>query len=178
VTHVFKLGDDPVWPPGGTHDAAFGCALEPEIAEALYGLDREAIAHPMFEDVPETLERIKALGVGTAIVSDIHFDFDRRSRCGDYYDSSTTSSFRSSRVAEARSWDLHTRPRPSGRTRLRGSHGRGSPLSGRRSGRCGNSHTAAAHGERTTTGAGQPSRPNRFAIRGPNSPRTQMVKCP
>jgi HAD superfamily hydrolase (TIGR01549 family) len=48
--------------------------LEPEIAEALYGLDREAIAHPMFADVPETLERIKALGVGIAIVSDIHFD--------------------------------------------------------------------------------------------------------
>jgi HAD superfamily hydrolase (TIGR01549 family) len=48
--------------------------LDPEIAETLYDLDREAIAHPMFEDVPETLERIKALGVGVAIVSDIHFD--------------------------------------------------------------------------------------------------------
>jgi HAD superfamily hydrolase (TIGR01549 family) len=48
--------------------------LEAEVAESLYGLDREAIAHPMFEDVPETLERIKALGVGIAIVSDIHFD--------------------------------------------------------------------------------------------------------
>jgi HAD superfamily hydrolase (TIGR01509 family) len=53
----------------------FGAAdLEPEVAEALYGLDREAIAHPMFEDVPESLERIKALDVGIAIVSDIHFD--------------------------------------------------------------------------------------------------------
>jgi HAD superfamily hydrolase (TIGR01549 family) len=48
--------------------------LEPELAEALYGLDREAIAHPVFEDVPETLGRIKALGVRIAIVSDIHFD--------------------------------------------------------------------------------------------------------
>jgi HAD superfamily hydrolase (TIGR01509 family) len=48
--------------------------LESEVSEALYGLDREAIAHPLFEDVPETLERIKALGVGVAIVSDIHFD--------------------------------------------------------------------------------------------------------
>jgi len=33
--------------------------LDPEIAETLYDLDREAIAHPMFEDVPETLERIR-----------------------------------------------------------------------------------------------------------------------
>jgi HAD superfamily hydrolase (TIGR01549 family) len=48
--------------------------LEPELAEGLYGLDREAIAHPMFEDVPETLERINELGIGIAIVSDIHFD--------------------------------------------------------------------------------------------------------
>jgi len=48
--------------------------LEPEVAEALYVLDQEALAHPMFEDVPETLERVKALGVGVAIVSDIHFD--------------------------------------------------------------------------------------------------------
>jgi HAD superfamily hydrolase (TIGR01509 family) len=48
--------------------------LEPEVAEALYGLDREAFAHPMFEDVPTTFERIKALGAGIAIVSDIHFD--------------------------------------------------------------------------------------------------------
>lgn len=48
--------------------------LDPEVAEGLYGLDLEAIAHPMFEDVPETLKRIKALGVGIAIVSDIHFD--------------------------------------------------------------------------------------------------------
>ena len=48
--------------------------LDPEVAEGLYRLDREAIAHPMFEDVPETLERINALGVRMAIVSDIHFD--------------------------------------------------------------------------------------------------------
>ena len=30
--------------------------LEPEVAEALYDLDREALAHLMFEDGPETLE--------------------------------------------------------------------------------------------------------------------------
>jgi phosphoglycolate phosphatase-like HAD superfamily hydrolase len=29
--------------------------LEPQIAEVLYSLDREPIAHPLFEDVPETL---------------------------------------------------------------------------------------------------------------------------
>lgn len=48
--------------------------LDSEFAEALYALDREAVAHPLFEDVPESLETINALGVRIAIVSDIHFD--------------------------------------------------------------------------------------------------------
>jgi hypothetical protein len=75
--------------------------LEPEIAEALYLLDREAIAHPMFEDVPETLEGIKALGVGIAIVSDIHFDLRPESPSWDLTGWSTTSSTRSSMVCRS-----------------------------------------------------------------------------
>ena len=48
--------------------------LDTAFAEALYALDLEPIAHPLFEDVPETLQRLKTLGLKVAIVSDIHFD--------------------------------------------------------------------------------------------------------
>jgi hypothetical protein len=48
--------------------------LDAALAETLYSLDLEPIAHPYYEDVPETLRRIKAKGIGVAIVSDIHFD--------------------------------------------------------------------------------------------------------
>ncbi|HLN41989.1 MAG TPA: HAD-IA family hydrolase [Acidimicrobiales bacterium] len=48
--------------------------LDDALARALYQLDFEPVAHPLYEDVPETLQRLKALGVAVAIVSDIHFD--------------------------------------------------------------------------------------------------------
>jgi HAD superfamily hydrolase (TIGR01549 family) len=48
--------------------------LESALAEALYALDLEPVAHPFFEDVPETLQQLKTLGIKVAIVSDIHFD--------------------------------------------------------------------------------------------------------
>jgi HAD superfamily hydrolase (TIGR01509 family) len=48
--------------------------LDPALAETLYGLDLEPLAHPFYEDVPETLARLKSLGVWVAVVSDIHFD--------------------------------------------------------------------------------------------------------
>jgi len=44
------------------------------LAECLYGLDLEPASHPLYEDVPETLGQLHALGVGVAVVSDIHFD--------------------------------------------------------------------------------------------------------
>jgi HAD superfamily hydrolase (TIGR01509 family) len=48
--------------------------LDSTLAEALYALDLEAVAHPFYEDVPETLQQLKTLGIKVAIVSDIHFD--------------------------------------------------------------------------------------------------------
>jgi len=53
----------------------FGAAgLDRELSDVLYGLDFEPAAHPLYEDVPGTLTRLKALGVAVAVVSDIHFD--------------------------------------------------------------------------------------------------------
>lgn len=48
--------------------------LDSALAEALYALDLDAVAHPFYEDVPETLQQLKTLGIKVAIVSDIHFD--------------------------------------------------------------------------------------------------------
>jgi HAD superfamily hydrolase (TIGR01509 family) len=48
--------------------------LDAALAETLYALDLDPIAHPYYEDVPEALRRIKEKGLGVAIVSDIHFD--------------------------------------------------------------------------------------------------------
>ena len=48
--------------------------LDTALAEALYTLDFEPVAHPFYEDVPEALQRLKTLGIKLAIVSDIHFD--------------------------------------------------------------------------------------------------------
>jgi FMN phosphatase YigB (HAD superfamily) len=48
--------------------------LDTGFAEALYALDFDPIAHPLYEDVPETLQRLKELGIKVAIVSDVHFD--------------------------------------------------------------------------------------------------------
>jgi HAD superfamily hydrolase (TIGR01509 family) len=48
--------------------------LDTALAETLYRLDLEPVAHPLYEDVPETLRSLKSLGVSVAIVSDIHFD--------------------------------------------------------------------------------------------------------
>ena len=51
--------------------------LDSALAEALYTLDLDPVAHPFFQDVPETFERLRTLGIKIAIVSDIHFDFRR-----------------------------------------------------------------------------------------------------
>ena len=48
--------------------------LDAALAEVLYALDLDPVAHPYFEDVPETLQQLKRLGVKVAVVSDIHFD--------------------------------------------------------------------------------------------------------
>jgi HAD superfamily hydrolase (TIGR01549 family) len=48
--------------------------LDAALAASLYSLDLDPVAHPFYVDVPEVLGRLKALGVGIAIVSDIHFD--------------------------------------------------------------------------------------------------------
>jgi HAD superfamily hydrolase (TIGR01509 family) len=48
--------------------------LDAALAETLYSLDFEPVAHPLYEDVPDTLLRLKSIDVKVAIVSDIHFD--------------------------------------------------------------------------------------------------------
>jgi HAD superfamily hydrolase (TIGR01549 family) len=48
--------------------------LDTDLAEALYAVDLEPNAHPFYEDVPETFQRLKTLGIKVAIVSDVHFD--------------------------------------------------------------------------------------------------------
>jgi HAD superfamily hydrolase (TIGR01509 family) len=48
--------------------------LDADLAQGLYDLDFEPLAHPMYEDVPGTIKRLKDLDVGVAVVSDIHFD--------------------------------------------------------------------------------------------------------
>lgn len=48
--------------------------LDGALAEALYALDLDPVAHPFFQDVPETFQQLEALGIKVAIVSDIHFD--------------------------------------------------------------------------------------------------------
>jgi HAD superfamily hydrolase (TIGR01509 family) len=48
--------------------------LDEELANALYDLDFEPENHPFFPDVADTLQILKARGVTTSVVSDIHFD--------------------------------------------------------------------------------------------------------
>ncbi len=48
--------------------------LDPALSRALDALDLEPVAHPLYDDVPETFRRLKAVGVAVAVVSDIHFD--------------------------------------------------------------------------------------------------------
>ena len=48
--------------------------LDQALSETLCNLDFEPEAHPLYEDVPDTLRELKTLGVGVAVVSDIHFD--------------------------------------------------------------------------------------------------------
>jgi HAD superfamily hydrolase (TIGR01509 family) len=48
--------------------------LDQALSETLYDFDFEPEAHPLYEDVPDTLRRLKTLEIGVAVVSDIHFD--------------------------------------------------------------------------------------------------------
>jgi HAD superfamily hydrolase (TIGR01509 family) len=48
--------------------------LDDELAAVLYDLDFEAENHPFFPDVAGTLKALRARGVATGVVSDIHFD--------------------------------------------------------------------------------------------------------
>jgi HAD superfamily hydrolase (TIGR01509 family) len=51
-------------------ESGFDAAL----SDALYGLDLEPLAHPLYDDVFSTVSELRGLGVGVAVVSDIHFD--------------------------------------------------------------------------------------------------------
>jgi HAD superfamily hydrolase (TIGR01509 family) len=48
--------------------------LDDELAEALYLLDFDPACHRLYPDVVEVLTTLRARGVMTAVVSDIHFD--------------------------------------------------------------------------------------------------------
>lgn len=53
----------------------FGWAgLDDDLAAVLYEQDFKPASHLLYPDVVETLEALRALGVGTALVSNIHFD--------------------------------------------------------------------------------------------------------
>jgi len=53
----------------------FGWAgLDDDLATVLYEQDFKSASHLLYPDVVETLEAIRALGAGTALVSNIHFD--------------------------------------------------------------------------------------------------------
>jgi HAD superfamily hydrolase (TIGR01509 family) len=48
--------------------------FDDELAEAMYRLDLEADAHPVYPDVPECLAAIRDRGCRIALVSDFHYD--------------------------------------------------------------------------------------------------------
>jgi HAD superfamily hydrolase (TIGR01509 family) len=48
--------------------------LDEALANALYDLDFDSASHPLYPDVAEALSAIHALGIKTALVSNIHFD--------------------------------------------------------------------------------------------------------
>jgi HAD superfamily hydrolase (TIGR01509 family) len=48
--------------------------FDDELAEAMYRVDLEADAHPVYPDVPECLEAIHDRGCLIALVSDFHYD--------------------------------------------------------------------------------------------------------
>jgi HAD superfamily hydrolase (TIGR01509 family) len=53
----------------------FGWAgLDDDLATVLYEQDFKSASHLLYPDVVETLEAIRALGAGTALLSNIHFD--------------------------------------------------------------------------------------------------------
>jgi len=53
----------------------FGWAgLDGDLAEALYEQDFKSASHLLYPDVVEMLEAVRALGVKTALLSNIHFD--------------------------------------------------------------------------------------------------------
>jgi HAD superfamily hydrolase (TIGR01509 family) len=63
--------------------------LDDELATALYDLDFEPESHPFFPDVADTLRALKARGIATSVVSDIHFDLRpefEAARLGDLID--------------------------------------------------------------------------------------------
>jgi HAD superfamily hydrolase (TIGR01509 family) len=48
--------------------------LDPELADALYRVEWEPEARPMYPDVPDVLAAVRARGTTIVVVSDIHFD--------------------------------------------------------------------------------------------------------
>ena len=48
--------------------------FDPALSDALYDLDLDPLAHPLYDDVLSTVSELRSLGVGVAVVSDIHFD--------------------------------------------------------------------------------------------------------
>jgi HAD superfamily hydrolase (TIGR01509 family) len=48
--------------------------LDPELAEALYGLDADPANHPLYPNTGPILREIHARGVGIALISDFHLD--------------------------------------------------------------------------------------------------------
>jgi FMN phosphatase YigB (HAD superfamily) len=99
--------------------------LDTALAETLYALDRDPVAHPIYEDVPETLQRLKTLGIKVAIVSDIHFDLRPEfALCGiDGFVDAYVLSFEHGRP-KARSAHLHAGARTLGRFSVRCAHSR------------------------------------------------------
>jgi len=51
-----------------------GVGIDGELAEALYALDFDPLAWPVFPDAPGVVQEIRARGVATALVSDFHVD--------------------------------------------------------------------------------------------------------
>lgn len=48
--------------------------LDPELAEALYGLDADPANHLLYPDTADVLQEIRGRGVAIGLVSDIHLD--------------------------------------------------------------------------------------------------------
>lgn len=55
-------------------DVFRSAGLDERMAETLYDLEGDASLNPFADDVAEMLAAVRALGVRTAVISDIHFD--------------------------------------------------------------------------------------------------------